>query len=117
MEDLLCLGLILVFLSDDRAMFVIFGRFTYKLYPSWCNVETDEKGNKYSYCIFGNNKELEEKELYWNGHIFKPELGNKSLEKRYYAELRRLTNKLKNKPNKKPLKTMQRNKKTRYQNI
>ena len=69
---------------------------------------TDEKGNKYSYCIFGNNKELEEKELYWNGHIFKPELGNKSLEKRYYAELRRLTNKLKNKPNKKPLKTMQR---------
>ena len=48
LEDLLCLGLILVFLSDDRAMFVIFGRFTYNLYPSWCNVESDEKGNK---CI------------------------------------------------------------------
>ena len=33
MEDLLCLGLILVFLSDDRAMFVIFGRFTYNNIP------------------------------------------------------------------------------------
>ena len=53
MEDLLCLGLILVFLSDDRAMFVIFGRFTYNLYPSWCNVETDEKGNK---CICRNTR-------------------------------------------------------------
>ena len=53
MEDLLCLGLILVFLSDDRAMFVIFGRFTYNIYPSWCNVETDEKGNK---CICRNTR-------------------------------------------------------------
>lgn len=57
----------------------------------------------YEYCIFGNNKELEGKDLYWNGAVFKPELGNKSLEKKYYSELRRMTNKLRNKPNQNPL--------------
>ena len=68
---------------------------------------SDETGKNYRYCIFGNNKELEGKDLYWNNVVFKPELGNKSLEKKYYGELRRLTNKLRNKPNKKPLQTMQ----------
>ncbi len=67
----------------------------------------DSRKQKYNYCIFGNNKELEGKELYWNKHIFRPDLGNKSLEKKYYGELRRLTNKLKNKVNKKPLERMQ----------
>jgi hypothetical protein len=68
---------------------------------------SDDTGKNYRYCIFGNNKELEGKDLYWNGIVFKPELGNKSLEKKYYGELRRLTNKLRNKPNKKPLERMQ----------
>lgn len=69
---------------------------------------SDETGKNYRYCIFGNNKELEGKDLYWNGEVFRPDLGNKSLEKKYYGELRRMTNKLRNKPNKKPLETLQR---------
>ena len=64
---------------------------------------SDESGKNYRYCIFGNNDELQGKDLYWNNTVFKPELGNKSLEKKYYSELRRLTNKLRNKPNKKLL--------------
>jgi len=51
----------------------------------------DDTGKNYRYCIFGNNKELEGKNLYWNGDVFRPDLGNKSLEKKYYGELRRMT--------------------------
>ena len=68
---------------------------------------SDETGKNYRYCIFGNNDELQGKDLYWNNTVFKPELGNKSLEKKYYSELRRLTNKLRNKPNKKLLEKAQ----------
>ena len=32
-------------------------------------------------AIFGNNDELQGKDLYWNNTVFKPELGNKSLGK------------------------------------
>lgn len=68
---------------------------------------SDNTGKNYRYCIFGNNRELANKELYWNGAPFNPELGNKSLEKKYYGELRRMTNKLKNKKNQKPLEKLQ----------
>ena len=54
----------------------------------------DSDGVVYDYCIFGNNSHLPE-DLMWNDAPFYPSRGNKTLEKKYYSQLRRAINKKK----------------------
>lgn len=54
----------------------------------------DSDGVVYDYCIFGNNDSLPS-DLIWNDAPFNPSRGNKTVEKKYYSDLRRAVNKKK----------------------